>query len=59
LQEIKARREATPAEKISALEESRGALIARRLGLERKIAVLEARQGGMSRSEAAVGKERR
>ncbi|KAI9849751.1 MAG: hypothetical protein M1830_007097 [Pleopsidium flavum] len=57
--EIKARREATPAARISALQESRGALIARRIGLERKIAELEARQGGMSRPEAAVGKERR
>lgn len=36
--------EATPAEKIAQLEKSRGLLIAKRIGLEMKVAELEARQ---------------
>ena len=42
--EIKTRREATPAEKIAQLEEARSGLVARRIGLEKKIAGLQARQ---------------
>ncbi|SLM33323.1 hypothetical protein LPUS_01788 [Lasallia pustulata] len=57
--EIKARREATPMAKIAQLEEARSGLVAKRLGLERKIAELEARQAGMTKSEAATGRERR
>ncbi|MCJ1363755.1 hypothetical protein MMC16_002864 [Acarospora aff. strigata] len=56
---IQARCEATPAEMIVQLEEAREALVAKRIGLERKITELKARQGGMSREEAAMGKERR
>lgn len=37
--------EAAPAEIIARLEESRGSLVGKRIGLERKIAELEARQG--------------
>ena len=59
LQGIQARCEATPAEMIVQLEEAREALVAKRIGLERKITELKARQGGMSREEAAMGKERR
>lgn len=33
--------------------------MAKRIGLERKIAELEARQGGMSRVDAVAGRERR
>ena len=45
--------------KIAHLEEARSALVAKRLGLERKIAELEARQGGASKIEAATGRERK
>lgn len=37
--------EATPAEIIARLEVSRGVLVGKRIGLERKIADLDARQG--------------
>lgn len=44
--------------KIAQLEETRSGLVAKRLGLEQKIAELEARLGGATRSEAATGRER-
>jgi len=60
IQEVKARREATPAEQIAQLEEMRGPLVAKRIGLERKIQGLEARKNGRSGQEAAsLGRERR
>jgi len=52
-------REETPAEKIAQLEETRGGLIAKRIGLERKIQELEMRQNGATREESMAGKERR
>lgn len=52
-------REATPAEKIAQLEEQRGGLIAKRLGLERKIKELEMRANGATREESMQGQERR
>ena len=45
--------------RISQLEEARSGLVAKRLGLERKIAELEAKQRGARRSEEAAGRERR
>ncbi|RDW80231.1 hypothetical protein BP6252_04869 [Coleophoma cylindrospora] len=56
--EIKKRHEATPAEKIAQLEESRGALVAKRLGLERKIEEIERRKSGATLAESKVGRER-
>ncbi|KAN0119772.1 hypothetical protein V8E51_001980 [Hyaloscypha variabilis] len=53
------RREATPAEKIAQLEEQRGGLIAKRLGLEKKIKELEMRAQGATREESMQGRERR
>ncbi|KAI9791355.1 MAG: hypothetical protein M1835_000372 [Candelina submexicana] len=62
-QEIQARRDATPAEKIAQLESARGSLLARRSGLERKIADLEARKSKETASNgeraASTGQERR
>jgi len=53
------RREATPAEKIALLEERRGGLVAKRLGLEKKIKELEMRAQGATREESMQGQERR
>lgn len=47
------------AEKIALLDEQRGALVAKRIGLERKLAELDARAGGMTREESKAGRERR
>jgi hypothetical protein len=58
-QVVKKRREATPAEKIAQLEEQRGALVAKRLGLERKIRELEMRANGATREESMAGRERK
>lgn len=52
-------RKATPAERISMLESARGELVAKKLGLERKMEELQRRKGGMSREEAGAGRERR
>ncbi|KAI9721263.1 MAG: hypothetical protein M1812_002425 [Candelaria pacifica] len=52
--EVKARRDATPAEKIAQLETARSSLLARKFGLERKIADLEARKS----KETAMNGER-
>jgi hypothetical protein len=59
LQLAEKRREATPAEKIAQLEEQRGGLIAKRLGLEKKIKELEMRANGATREESMQGQERR
>jgi len=56
---VQKQREASPAEKIAQLEEHRGGLVAKRIGLERKIAELEARANGATRAESKVGRERR
>ena len=58
-QEIQRRREATPAEKIALLEQSKGVLIAKKIGLEKKIHELEMRAQGATREESMVGRERR
>jgi hypothetical protein len=58
-QVVKKRREATPAEKIAQLEEQRSALVAKRLGLERKIRELEMRANGATREESMAGRERK
>ncbi|KAK3168991.1 hypothetical protein OEA41_005439 [Lepraria neglecta] len=43
-QKVEARREATPADKIAILEQTRSALMAKKAGLETKIAEVEARK---------------
>ena len=58
-QEIQRRRKASPTEKIAQLEEARGALIAKRIGLENKIYQLEMRSNGATREESMIGQERR
>jgi hypothetical protein len=58
-QEKQKRVEATPAEKIAVLEEQRGALVAKRIGLERKIREVEARAQGKSWGESREGQERK
>ncbi|KUJ23622.1 uncharacterized protein LY89DRAFT_680343 [Mollisia scopiformis] len=58
-EKVKKQREATPAEKIAVLEEQRGALVAKRLGLEKKIQQLEMRAAGATREESMQGQERR
>ena len=59
LQLAEKHREATPAEKIAQLEEQRGGLIAKRLGLEKKIRELEMRANGATRAESMEGQERK
>ncbi|KAH6668191.1 hypothetical protein B0J14DRAFT_566740 [Halenospora varia] len=51
--------EASPAQKIAQLEERRGELIAKRLGLEKKIRQVEMRANGATREQSMVGRERR
>ena len=58
-QVVQKQHEATPAEKIARLEEQRGALVAKRMGLERKIKELEMRASGATRAESMVGQERK
>lgn len=58
-QKVEKAREATPAEKIARLEETRGALVAKRLGLEKKIRELEMRANGATREESLAGQERK
>jgi hypothetical protein len=58
-QVIKQRREATSAEKIAALELQKGTLIAKKLGLEKKIQELEMRKAGATREESMQGQERK
>jgi len=59
VQEVETLRTATPAERIRMLETARGELVAKKLGLERKVEELQRRKGGMSREEAGAGRERR
>ena len=58
-QEIQRIRETTLAEKIAQLEQSKGALITKRIGLEKKIRKLEIRAQGSMREESMVRQERR
>ncbi|MCJ1247175.1 hypothetical protein MMC30_004389 [Trapelia coarctata] len=44
--EVEAVKKATPAERIAMLETARGELVAKKLGLERKIEELQRRRGG-------------
>lgn len=56
---VEKQREATPTERIALLEEQRSALIAKRLGLEKKIRELELRAQGATREESMQGRERK
>ncbi|TVY23808.1 hypothetical protein LHYA1_G006776 [Lachnellula hyalina] len=57
--DVQKRYEATPAEKIAQLEEQRGGLVAKRIGLEKKIQELELRAQGKTWAESREGKERK
>ncbi|KAH8597865.1 hypothetical protein B0O99DRAFT_507404 [Bisporella sp. PMI_857] len=57
--ESERRHEASPAEKIALLQENRGALVAKRIGLEKKIRELEMRGDGATREQSLAGQERR
>ncbi|KAL3422753.1 hypothetical protein PVAG01_06910 [Phlyctema vagabunda] len=57
-EEVQKRREATPAEKIALLEETRGTWTAKRAGLERKLHEIQMRKDGASRADSKVGRER-
>jgi hypothetical protein len=56
---VKERLEATPAEKIKLLEEQRVNLVAKRMGIEKKIKQLEMRGAGATRAESMAGQERK
>ncbi len=58
-QKVEKRREATPAEKIAMLESARGALVAKRLGIEKKIKELDMRATGGTWEESKQGQERK
>lgn len=58
-QAIEKTREAAPAELIAQLEVQRGGLIAKRLGLEKKLHELEMRNQGATREESKQGMERK
>lgn len=53
------RREATTEEKLEILDEKRAQLMTKKMGLERKLAEVEARKRGMSREESTKGLERK
>lgn len=59
VQVVEKRREATPAEQIAILESNRSALIAKRIGLEKKLKEIEIRAQGATREESLRGQERR
>ena len=59
VQAIEKQREATPAEIIAQLETQKGGLIAKRLGLEKKLHELELRNQGATRAESKAGMERK
>ena len=52
-------REATAEEKLAMLDEKRSQLMSKKMGLERKLAELEARKAGATREESQEGRERR
>ncbi|KIN04433.1 hypothetical protein OIDMADRAFT_17505 [Oidiodendron maius Zn] len=58
-QAIEKRREASPAALIAQLETQRGGLVAKRLGLEKKLNELEKRNQGATREESKEGMERK
>lgn len=51
--------EATFDERLASLENHRGTLIAKRMGIEKKIEELNARKAGATRAESMQGRERR
>ncbi|TVY56266.1 hypothetical protein LCER1_G002957 [Lachnellula cervina] len=53
------RYEATPADKIAVLEEQRGGLVAKRIGLEKKVREVELRAQGKTWAESREGQERK
>ncbi|KAK2628104.1 hypothetical protein QTJ16_002750 [Diplocarpon rosae] len=57
-QKVERSREATVEEKIAQLEDQRGGLVAKRLGLEKKLKELELRANGATREESLQGQER-
>jgi hypothetical protein len=59
LQKRKQVQEATPAAKIATLEEKRGEMVAKRMGLEKKLKELEMRAQGATREESMAGQERK
>jgi hypothetical protein len=59
IQAVQKRRQATPAEMIGQLETQRGVLLAKRIGLEKKIHELEMRKLGATREESKQGMERK
>jgi hypothetical protein len=59
LQAVEKRRENTPTELIQQLETQRGSLVAKRLGLEKKLHELEMRNQGATREESKKGLERK
>ncbi|KAM3078688.1 hypothetical protein ACMFMG_006554 [Clarireedia jacksonii] len=58
-QEIQKAREATVEERIKHLEEQRGALMAKKIGLERKIQEVEMRARGATWEQSRQGMERK
>jgi len=56
---VEKRHENTPTELIQQLETQRGALVAKRLGLEKKLHELEMRNQGATREESKKGLERK
>lgn len=58
-QAVEKRRETTPAELIAQLETQRGGLVAKRIGLEKKIQQVEMRNQGATREESKQGMERK
>jgi hypothetical protein len=59
IQAIQKRRETPPAEIIAQLEVQKGALVAKRLGLEKKLHELELRNQGATREQSKEGMERK
>lgn len=57
MQKAKTLQEATPGDKIAVLEHSKSGLMAKKLGLENKIAQLEARQDNKSEKEISQGRQ--
>lgn len=59
IQALQKRRETPPAEIIAQLEVQKGALVAKRLGLEKKLHELELRNQGATREQSKEGMERK
>lgn len=56
LQRVQARNEATPAERIALLEQTKAGLVSRKNGLENKIKQLESRISGSEETQPAQGR---